>query len=519
MNLGKRDVLLILGLSFYWPMFRAPYLWTLFSAAPDFAANQNLQALFYCAILLSGILACFTSGSESEARKLPPCSIMVAGVITAAANAAVLSATQFPGIEFDIASAGIVVSSVGFLAITLAWFSSLSARSGKSILRCVALSFLLSFIFGVFDYLPDPLNVLPLWIMPLGTAVLRFAHSSLSCPNSVDPSIEISGSLHMSIFGVLTSVELLASNAVRGLWAYLPTGYTTGIETLITYALSFAAALVLVVVAVSAKSSRQVLTLQLATLTLLLIAGVMMYPFEGAGSPRTLQASQFIATANTGLQCVLWAAMATCVLSQKRALIQAGGVLAVTYAAISLVSLFIIPKACGLLDGFTGSYSTVFSVACIGFIAMGCLACAVVPSLIDRPEPLAFAFRAEENASEADQKNGNGGQEESGANTNSEKPSSLGNEAPKTESPEPPSLSIVEAADSVSQTLSARYGLTSRESEIAVLIARGYSVRRIAEMLVLSPNTVQGYSKCVYRKLGVHSKQSVIDIANEIMAS
>ena len=392
-------------------------------------------------------------------------------------------------------------------------------QEGLPTFSCPAHIVLLSFIFGAFDYLPDPLNVLPLWIMPLGTAALRFAHSSLSCPNSVDPSIEISGSLRMSIFGVLTSVELLASNAVRGLWAYLPTGYTTGIETSITYALSFAAALVLVVVAVSAKSSRQVFTLQLATLTLLLIAGVMMYPFEGAGSPRTLQASQFIATANTGLQCVLWAAMATCVLSLKRALIQAGGVLAVTHAAISLVSLFIIPKACGLLDGFIGSYSTVFSVTCIGFIAMGCLACAVVPSLIDRPEPLAFAFRAEENASESDQKNGNRGQEESGANTNSEKPSSLGNEAPKTESPKPPSLSIVEAADSVSQTLSARYGLTSRESEIAVLIARGYSVRRIAEMLVLSPNTVQGYSKCVYRKLGVHSKQSVIDIANEIMAS
>lgn len=507
-NIGKRDLLLILGLSFYWPMFRAPYLWTLFSAAPDYAANQNLQALFYCVILLGGILACFSNGSDFEPREPSASSVAVLGTVTALGNAAVMKACCFPGIEFGVALMGIVLSAAGFLGLTISWFASLTSRSGESILRCVALSFLLSFAFGVFDYLPAPLSTVPLWLLPFGTAMLQFAHSSLEKPEDDEPPPETSRSIRMSIFGVLASIELLAGNTVRGLWAYLPTSYTTGIGTSITYALSLAAAAALALIAFTAKGNRKVFTLQLAAITLLLIAGVMIYPFEGTGSSNAIQANQFIVTANTGLQCVFWAAMATCVLSQRRALIQAGGVLAVTYASISLVSLFIIPKACGLLDGFGGSYSTVFSVICMGVIAVGCLACAVLSNLISQAGPLLSIGIAT-----SDGENDQDGRTEGRPPSEGEPP-----ESASSVSAQQPTASNT-AAGGVAQALSSRYGLTARESEIAVLIARGYSVRRIAEMLVLSPNTVQGYSKCVYRKLGVHSKQSVIDIANEIMAS
>lgn len=54
-------------------------------------------------------------------------------------------------------------------------------------------------------------------------------------------------------------------------------------------------------------------------------------------------------------------------------------------------------------------------------------------------------------------------------------------------------------------------GLTKRESEILELLSRGRSGTFIAERLYLSPNTVKSYTRDVYAKIGVHSKQELID--------
>lgn len=60
--------------------------------------------------------------------------------------------------------------------------------------------------------------------------------------------------------------------------------------------------------------------------------------------------------------------------------------------------------------------------------------------------------------------------------------------------------------------LQQRYGLTDRETEVMLLLSEGHSQKRIAELLVLSLSSVQTYSKRIYRKLDVHSKQEVIDL-------
>lgn len=56
-----------------------------------------------------------------------------------------------------------------------------------------------------------------------------------------------------------------------------------------------------------------------------------------------------------------------------------------------------------------------------------------------------------------------------------------------------------------------RCGLTKRETEVLDLLARGRDVAFICEELYLARNTVKGYAKRIYAKLGVHSKQEVID--------
>lgn len=57
--------------------------------------------------------------------------------------------------------------------------------------------------------------------------------------------------------------------------------------------------------------------------------------------------------------------------------------------------------------------------------------------------------------------------------------------------------------------------LTKREREVLAMMARGRDLAYICEELCLSRNTVKGYQKSLYAKLGVHSKQEVIDLADQ----
>lgn len=68
--------------------------------------------------------------------------------------------------------------------------------------------------------------------------------------------------------------------------------------------------------------------------------------------------------------------------------------------------------------------------------------------------------------------------------------------------PSHPSLAIL-AADA---------GLTPRELDIAAMVARGNSVPAIAERLSISQNTVRGHTKHIYAKLGIHTKQELVDL-------
>ena len=63
-----------------------------------------------------------------------------------------------------------------------------------------------------------------------------------------------------------------------------------------------------------------------------------------------------------------------------------------------------------------------------------------------------------------------------------------------------------------SQLVRERYRLTAREAEVMELIARGHSVARIAESLVVSENTIRTHSKHLYTKLGIHKKQELVDL-------
>jgi len=60
-----------------------------------------------------------------------------------------------------------------------------------------------------------------------------------------------------------------------------------------------------------------------------------------------------------------------------------------------------------------------------------------------------------------------------------------------------------------SATLQAAYGLTRREAEVSLQLARGVTREQIAEILGISPHTVRAHTEKVFAKLGVTTRSAV----------
>lgn len=62
------------------------------------------------------------------------------------------------------------------------------------------------------------------------------------------------------------------------------------------------------------------------------------------------------------------------------------------------------------------------------------------------------------------------------------------------------------------QAIAERYGLSPREREVFMMLARGRDRAYIQEQLVVSRNTVKAHVKHVYAKLDIHTHQDLIDL-------
>lgn len=69
------------------------------------------------------------------------------------------------------------------------------------------------------------------------------------------------------------------------------------------------------------------------------------------------------------------------------------------------------------------------------------------------------------------------------------------------------------------QVIRNRYRLSTREAEVAELVARGNTVARIAEELVVSENTIRTHMRRLYAKLDIHKKQELLDLLEGVKAS
>ncbi len=64
-----------------------------------------------------------------------------------------------------------------------------------------------------------------------------------------------------------------------------------------------------------------------------------------------------------------------------------------------------------------------------------------------------------------------------------------------------------------------RFALSERERDVFVLLAEGRSAARIQEDLCIAAGTVNYHTRNIFQKLGVHSRQEIIDLVHDEAAT
>ncbi len=70
--------------------------------------------------------------------------------------------------------------------------------------------------------------------------------------------------------------------------------------------------------------------------------------------------------------------------------------------------------------------------------------------------------------------------------------------------------------DDMCATVSERYGLSRRETQVLVQLVRGRSLQAIADSLSVAYSTVKTHTDHIYAKTGVHSRQELMALLEQV---
>lgn len=455
-----RLVLSVLGLSLWWPLIRNSVTGFVFAAAAAEGApwGQRDALCLFVVVVVLGAVAVALAGVRC--RTIPAGAFLALGIVSSVANAV---AVWLPSTGSLVASAvllGLVF--VGFSA-AWGWWLAEQAADGREILLVGAASYALSFVVGYLSYAPVPWS----WVRPLGapliTGVCWYACVRMSGAD-IRPLVRSSretGSLERNLYVLVLVFFLVGSVATgfinTGSVAYVPSG-----GTLIRDTLSLGITLGLMVLAAVTRRFERAVFLLVSVLGAVQFAGIFIATFFGEGwvsyGAGLMQASK------SWFSVMLF----VLVLSGRRAemsLVRHIALLFVLPVTASVgISYLAVPALATSFsidyEGFWGTLSVT-----MGFF-LGVLVFVFLSSMVVRNLP------AEES------------HVHDGAAT----------------------------VEDVARSLGEKCGCTARERDVLALLVAGNTYKKVAELLGVSENTVQYHSKNIYRKLGVHTKQELVDL-------
>ncbi len=518
-------VLTITGLALYWPMFRRPFLGSIFTQV----APELYGALFFFQVIAVVVGFMLAMAPEALARLVErPTPLAVAS------SALMFASALYIQLAGDQCVAGLLAVSTLFLVVGFAGVGFLCAtvchQLGKAAPCALVLSFLASFLVGMVELVPEGARWASALLPVLCTGCLLLARRGLRARNAecaadagaADAGETDAGAADASaadddfrgrwvrVLGpytiALILVTMLAGVFTRSSWLFHAVGYNPSLRGLLTYLCSVAIATIMAALFLRARNTRTAFLTCLALLLCAVLTGVIACAVtEGRVGGR------LVTSAYTCAQFCLWMFLVLRAGSATEMVSSVGFFLCIDQTC-SLLMNYCIPGMLGIdtesatgylmplgLAGTSAISVAALVIAAVAFVRLSSTGRLVQPDIAERlgSPHAADAMRAV--AATAAEAGGNAPLD------------GMLRQATSTHTSTPPLTSSPLAATTNPDHLAARFGLTAREAEVALCLAQGNSVKRTAEKLYIAPSTVQSFSKSIYRKMDIHSKQELID--------
>jgi DNA-binding CsgD family transcriptional regulator len=504
----RNHAVFLLGLSMYLCMLRPPFLGSLLVGLPSDVTAMRFS--YFLGIFLFGLmLAMFpVAGASRGADSLRGVGACVGANVVGITAVATM---QFAPLQFNaIALSAVAGICIGFVALSWGWVSALGRMSAHDAIVSCLVAFVLSHLFGLMDFLPRYLASTTSVCYPIFSFLfLSFSESegaldseSVQLRRLQSHAASSAEDNRAAIAALLLIVMVvLGSSFLRSMYCQSSGGYTPSDKVLSIYTASAVTGILFAVATMRRRSSPRDIMLAGLLSSVLFSVLCIMYGlgWEAVSVPfitglcSTLQAYLLgvvaalplgrgaHAKARAGSFCVLFSASSSITYSIIPGVIALGGTLPEQYR-LAVVS-------CGELFALVGIIAALLML--LGFSHARAFASLDIPAESDGrtlrgAQPLAPGAGGQTGGDALGGFMANGGAE--------------------------PSLR--ENVDSYRMAVdraTAEYGLTERERETAALISRGFTAKRVAEELSITTGTVQSYCKSIYRKMGIHKKDELID--------
>lgn len=467
-----------LGLALYWPLFPRGSFSVVFSLYP------NAQAVIwdsFSTVMLS--LALFLSLGVGMRREIEA---FVSGRGLGTALLGVLGTVGFIGLYlssgFGEASGSMrllstLLVSLSYTALTFAWMRTVLDFKQPQLFLYLIASFMVSNVFSLVIYAPAAVSLAFAVLSPLASALLWFGvrtrihKTGIETDRLPDCSWEGLKKLPLALVGVFM-VFLMVGRSTVGL-LYFESDAIPLLQRAMSVSLSCVILAVLLFAAIRFKHWEAMFQTGWAFMALIILVGMFMLIMQNEGLYQ--MGSGIVSGMLSCFEITLWVLLAHSVYEQSLSSVMVFG--------LSTLLVRVIPHYCGkfLIPAIVANAELVVMdnlpavVVVMAFLLMATTVLFINARLFSQ-------LRTEEKLAD-----GNALEEEQLANA-------------------------VSPLEEHAHELAEQSGLTPRETQVMLLMAQGFSYQKIADELVISLGTTQGHAKNVYRKLGVHTKQELIDV-------
>lgn len=474
---------LVLGLTFWWPFFRKYEYSALFAFYQQ--PVETMWSAYTPTMIGLGIALFVGTVAHKHLERFIEKRRLIAGLacITGSLGWTLTLVAPFFGIFTQfILALGCLLSSLGYAWLTLCWGFSICSLSSSHSALALLLAFATSSVLQLTAFLPHPVVVTVAVIAPTLSGIAWFCCNAQTQDRDTHERHNASPSMPLGIIGIL-GFFLIAGRLAVGLLAYVTEAVPDN-DRLLTIVCSLVMSALILVASRHIQDKGRLLQIAWSGLVVIFMAGMFSLLVSN-----TMMGHVATASLSAVLGCFEVELFAIVAMSAKNCGVSGVSAFGSTVLLFRVLPNFLGKNLTPILIGTDPAWAqqvTTFVVPFMTFLA-------VVATIVFM------------NARTMGKISWFGNMDPTGiAPENIEGAFCWNTQAMETHNQASPTATC--------KMLASQFGLTAREVDVLLLVSEGRSYQRIADSLGISLGTVQGHVKCLYRKLGVHTKQEVIEL-------